>query len=547
MEVSRPPASPVRTGNLVLKTRIALVIRNLNHLQLALATVRQRRTYLRQVLMFPDLTEVSVDRLGEAYNRAIDGYNSESWGEIRSFLETLGVELDKLKKGVSALKGPVSELRTAAMLDEDELARTESVANAVHQSLRDAVSTEFGNNLAKLATLRDKIDTADQEGEAGAEAMRAAWTEYSDRLYTSSERLFHEYVNLVSGVALRDTGFDRGIARLAEDLLKPGGTIGSFTWNTLTIPAREDALAVTAARIVRLGFPEWTIWTLPLAAYELGSNYADSDKKVAERIDGLGGDKDELFVLVADAFATYFLGPAYACAAILMRLNPAQAFSGNRLVARRAGIILSALTQMSKNASGVQDHYAEITSRLAVEWGDALRQTGWDGSIDGDEMVDGDDRRARSGWRQLTGLTVDEQTAIDRLLHAFEPLVHGWILSDIEAWPKVEEWAARLRGGQELHASDLGDLAELRYVLNAAWRARIAVRLPEVDVDDMDELAKIARAVELLWTRVSVSKQPMTTSDASQQRRPLEAVKYQPLQVIRYQSGRRAQPGRESA
>ena len=540
MEASRPLASPVRTGNLVLKTRIALVIRNLKHLQLALATVKQRRTYLRQVLMFPDLTEVSVERLGEALNRAVDGYERGSWGDIKSLLETLGVELDKLNKGVSALKGPVSELRTAAMLDEDELARTNSVANAVHQSLKNAVSSEFGDKLANLETLRDKIDTADQEGKVDAEAMRAAWTEYSDRLYKSSERLFQEYVNLVSGVALRDTGVDRGIARLAEDLLKPGGTIGSFTWNTLTIPAREEALAVTASRIVRLGFPEWTIWMLPLAAYELGSNYADSDKKVAERIDELGGDKDELFVLVADAFATYFLGPAYACAAILMRLNPAQAFSGNRLIAKRAAIILSAMTQMSKNASGVQDHYAEITSRLAVEWEDALRQTGWDGSIDDDEIVDGDDRRARSGWRPLTGLTVDEQTAIDRLLHAFEPLVHAWILSDIEAWPKVEEWATRLRCGQELHASDLGDLAELRYVLNAAWRARIAVRLPEADVDDMDELAKITLAVEkLLWTLVRGSKQPTTTSDAGQQRPP--------LQVIRYQSDRRAQPGRESA
>src|SRR5262249_40371373 len=252
MEAARPLSTSVRTGNLVLKTRIALVIRNLKHLQLALATVKQRRTYLRQVLMFPDLTGVSVDRLGETYNRAIDGYNNASWGEIKSLLETLGVELGKLNKGVSDLKGPVNELRMAAMLDEDELARTDSVANAVHQSLKNAVSTEFGDDLANLETLRDKIDTADQEGIADADAMRAAGTEYSDRLYMSSERLFQEYVDLVSGVALRDTGFDRGIARLAEELLKPGGTIGSFTWNTLTIPAREEALAVTAARIVRL-------------------------------------------------------------------------------------------------------------------------------------------------------------------------------------------------------------------------------------------------------------------------------------------------------
>lgn len=540
MGVPDPATSPVRTGNLVLKTRIALVIRNLRHLQLALATVKQRRAYLRRVLTFPKLTEAAIDRLGEAYNRAIDGYNNESWKEIKSLLETLGAELDQLNEEAGALEAPVDELRRAVMLNEDEMARTDSVANAVHESLRNAVSAEFGVNLARLQMLRDEVYAATGAGEAGAEAMRAAWTQYNDRLYTSSERLFQEYVDLVSGVALRDTGLDRGIARLAEDLLKPGGTIGTFTWNTLTIPAREEALAVTAARIVRLGFPEWTIWTLPLTAYELGSNYADSDKMVAEKVGALGGDQNELFVLVADAFATYFLGPAYACAAILMRLNPAEAFSGNRLVAKRAAIILSALTQMSKNASGPEDHYAQITSRLAAEWEDALRQTGWDGSVEDDETDAGPDTGERAGWRRLTGLTVDEQTAIDRLLKAFEPLVHVWILTDIDAWPKVEGWAAKLRSGQELLASDLGELAELRYVLNAAWRARIAVRPPESDTDDLDELARIAQAVEkLLWTLVETPKESPTVSNGGQHRPP--------LQVLRYKSDRRPQPGRHTA
>ena len=546
MEAPRSLISPVRTGNLVLKTRIALVIRNLQNLQSALDTVKRRRADFRQVLMFPERTEALIGRLSRALDRLSDACLDRSWEDIDNPLQRLKAELGNLDKEVTDLKAPVSELRKAVMFDEEEVARTDAVANAVHESLKNAVSDMFGDNLANLETLRDKIEAAGREGAAHAEEMRAAWTQYSGEHYKGSERLFQEYVDLVSGVALRDTGFDRGIARLAEDLLKPGQTIGNFTWNTLTIPAREEALAVTAARIVRLGFPEWTIWTLPLTAYELGSDYADSDKKVAERINKLGAERinklgkgqAELFVLVADAFATYFLGPAYACAAILMRLNPAEAFSGNRLVAKRAAIILSALAQMDENARGVENHYAEITSRLAVEWKDALRQTGWNGSVD-DEMADSDDTDARPELRRLTGLTVGEQTAIDDLLRKFEPLVHGWILADIAAWPMVEEWAARLRGGQELPAGDLGDLAQLRYVLNAAWRARIAVRLPETDVDDPEELARIARAVEQLWMLVTESKVPTTARDAAQQRPP--------LQVLRYQSDRRAQPGRESA
>jgi len=308
--------SPVRTGNLVLKTRIALVIRNLQHVQRALGTVQQRRMYLRPVLTFPERAEDSVEQIGSAYNRAYDGYESGSWEEIKNGLDRLGDEIDKLNREASALRHPVSELRRAVMLDEDEVARADSVANAVHQALKNAVSKEFGEELAKLQSLRVRIDAAGRYGEADSAEMRAGWRDYSDTFYKSSERLFQEYVDLVSGVALRDTGFDRGIARLAEDLLEQGGTIGNFTWNTLTIAAREEPLAVTAARIVRLGFPEWTIWTLPLTAHELGTNYPDSDTKVTEKVAELGGDKDEQFVLVADAFATYFLGPAYSCAAI---------------------------------------------------------------------------------------------------------------------------------------------------------------------------------------------------------------------------------------
>ena len=537
MEESTILTSPVRTGNLILKTRIAVVIRNLQLVQRALATVKQRRMRLRQVLVFPEHAEASIDKLGGALNQMLDGYENRSWEGIASGLKTLSDELEAFRSETVTLECSGDELRRATALEEDEVARTDTVANAIHESLKDAVTAEFGVELAQLQALRTMIDAAGEKGEEdAAEAMHAAWSQYIDRLYKSSERLFEEYVDLVSGVAIRDAGFDRGISRLAEGLLKPGETIGSFTWNTLTIPAREEALAVTAARIVRLGFPEWTIWTLPLAAYELGCNYADSDKKAAEKINALDGYPDELFVLVADAFATYFLGPAYACAAILMRLNPAEAFSGNRLVAKRAAIILSVLRHMSTDAPGIEDHYAEITSRLAVEWRDALRQTGWHGLVDDG---DGDGIGECTGLRQLTGLTDEEQAAIDRLRRSLEPLLYAWIVPDITVWPKVEEWAAKLRQGQELHVSDLGGSAELRYVLNAAWRARIAVRPGETDIDDPRELVDIAQAVErLLWSLIRQSKEPATASDVGVQ---------PPLQIPRYKSFRRAQPGKETA
>jgi hypothetical protein len=533
---SKPLSPAVRTGNLVLKTRVDLVIRNLRHVQQALGTVKQRRTGLRRVLIFPERIDASIDGLDRALDRATDGYRKGSWPQVASGLDALSAELNELSQEASSLTDLVAELREAIMLDEEEVAKTDSVANAVHDFLKTAVSAAFGDDLAKLDELRSQIDAVGTEGEADPGEMRAAWTKYHDRLYVSSERLFEEYVDLVSGVALRDTGFDRGIARLAEGLLKACGPIGTYNWNTLTIPAREETLAVTAARIVRLGFPEWTIWTLPLTAYELGFDYADSDKNLSPQFAALGGDQDELLVLVADAFATYFLGPAYACAAILMRLNPAEAFTGKRLVAKRAAVILSALTQMGR-ATGVANHYAEITNRLTVEWEDALRQTGWGEPAGPGEVVTGDDSGAQSAVPRLTD---DEQAAIDRLLRAFEPRVHRPLLWAAEAWPKIEEWAAKLRAGQEVLARDVDGLAELRYVLNAAWRARIAVRPQETDVDDPVQLENIAAAVErLLWTLVRAPKASDSVGDGGQPRPP--------LQVVRYPSRRRAQPGKDTA
>ena len=532
MEASRPLSSTVRTGNLVLKTRVALVIRNLEQVQRALATVKHRRESLYKVLTFPDRVTESIEAIGEAFDQASDGYDREAWQVVHEGLTSLGAEIEMLQSDTAKLRDPVEELREAVMLGDDEVERSDTVANAIHESLKDAVSAEFGVELAQLQGLQRAIDAAAAKDQAdAAEAMQAAWKTYVDKLYKSSERLFEEYVDLVSGVAIRDTGFDRGISRLAEGLLKPGETVGNFKSNTLTIPAREEALAVTAARIVRLGFPEWTIWTLPVTAYELGSNYADSDKKVAEKVAEHGGEQGELYVLVADAFATYFLGPAYACAAILMRLNPAEAFSGDRLVAKRAAVILNVLRRMSGSEPGIEDHYAEITSRLAVEWAEAMRQTGWAGPANGDPLE-------ALPLQTLTGLTDPEQDSIERLLAAFEPLVQAWIVPEIRHWPKVEEWAVKLRQQRELRANDLGEPCELRYVLNAAWRARIAVRPNETDVDDPDELAEIAQAVErILWTLVRPSKEE--GADSAQQRPR--------LQVPRFGSAPRTQRGTGTA
>jgi hypothetical protein len=496
MAVSTRLTSPARTGNLVLKTRVAVVIRNLEQVQGALETVKQRRGDLSRLLSFPARVDQSIGSLERWLGLTLTSSEARDWMDVEKGLDNFKAEIADLKGAVDALREPIAHLKAAALL-ESEVARADEVAKAVHESLEREMFRRFGNEFADLQSLQETIGAATRNaGGNGAEAMTESWARYIDKLFESSETLFAEYVELVGGVAIRDTGFDRGICRLAEDALKPLGSIANLPWSNLTIPARQEALAVTAARIVRLGFPEWTIWRLPLTTQALGNIYVAWDRDVESVFERYEGEAAEARVLLADVFATYFMGPAYACPAILMRLNPAEAFADQRLVAKRVGTILTSLRRMSH--ASAQDHYEPITSRLAVEWEDALRQTGWDGPEPGNRAgaaVTWLPAEERAALRERTGLTEDEQEAIERLVTDFEPYVLARQL-DLDAWPSVQKWAKKLGAGAPLDARSLNQYDELRYVLNAAWRARIAVAQEETDLDDPDVLKRIAEAVE---------------------------------------------------
>jgi hypothetical protein len=536
MEASKPDSSQVRTGNLVLKTRVGVLIRNLEEVQRALEAVKRRRANLRQLLGAPAQFGESIDSLKRWLKVAADGYEAGDWGQVATGLDNIDTGLSTLDDQVTVLSEPVENLQGAALL-QDEVAKTDEVAKAVHESLEKEIRATFGEELAGLESLLVAIAgaakrEAAREDESATEAMEESWAEYTNELYENSERLFAEYVELVGGVAIRDAGFDRGICRIAEDLLKPVGKIGNFTWNNLTIPARHEALAVTASRIVRLGFPEWTIWTLPLTAHELANDFADLDRDIASYVTKHGGDRKELLVLLADAFATYFMGPAYACAAILMRFNPAAAFLGDRLIAKRVAVIFSVLRRMSTEERKREDLYEPITTRLSLEWEDALRQTGWTGS-----MTSAGDSRATQGrsmgWlspedqaaiQRCTGLTDDEQMEVHRLLEGFEPFVWSKRLN-INAWPMVEDWANELNARRTVNVGELDEFDELRYVLNAAWRARIAVRREESDTDDPADLRRMADAIEkLLWALVA-GPEGKQGSDGAQQRPALQRTR----------------------
>src|SRR5207244_7964566 len=138
--------------------------------------------------------------------------------------------------------------------------------------------------------------------------------------------VFSNYVEFLGGLALRGAGLDEGICRIADELMRSCGSFGPTHWSALTIPASQEAM--TLARSIRVRFPEWTIWAVPLTAHELGQvvirepGTPDFEKYVKRQFPNAKTKQQHLRVLLADAFTTYVIGPASACSVIVLKLHP---------------------------------------------------------------------------------------------------------------------------------------------------------------------------------------------------------------------------------
>src|SRR6185503_8084314 len=87
--------------------------------------------------------------------------------------------------------------------------------------------------------------------------------------YEESQEVFCECLEYIGGLALRDRGFDQRICDIGDHLIVScAKDWNNLKWQSLTILAAQERLGQTMARIIRLRFPEWTIWTLPFTARE---------------------------------------------------------------------------------------------------------------------------------------------------------------------------------------------------------------------------------------------------------------------------------------
>jgi hypothetical protein len=467
---------------LILDAQLNLLRRNLEEVERVVDAFEEGQRGLQELLESPPQQArdtlkdalVSVGQLRDAYE---DDDDDEA---VLGLIDDIEAMLRKVR----------TELRSS-MKEAGKLARR---SPARMGDFRDTLKGELVDKLTK--TKIDKLTVLQQdlndaialEATAPEEALattQAAWQTFATEVIPGTSEVFGEYVEFLGGLALRYTGFDRGMCVIADELMSSTGRLPGFIWRSLTLPSRDERLSLT--HMIGLGFPEWTIWSLPLSVHAIGEAWMQTDavRRWADEQTTEPQARHVLTACVADAVATHVLGPAYGCALILLRLNPFNAFAeGTRLDPMRARAVLETLAKLNEQEAdpGFAD---EVIEALRGSWHAALRQAGQGESLDENEDGDG-----------LTDAEVETvQACVDYVAKTLgsAPAFQGerWIkpiidLSDALASGTADE--------VELDVSEDEPTDLLRDVLNAAWHCRL--------LGEPTDLALIDEDAKDLWRRL---------------------------------------------
>jgi hypothetical protein len=306
----------------------------------------------------------------------------------------------------------------------------------------------------------------------------------------------HEYGHIV----LRETQLEKLVLEMAADNLKATAvaSISQLRQLVLSNPNLEEFYTETLTKI------EDSVGGAPDALLQLATNMgllkeADLSTKIraaSEEMRQLAeATVSRCRVLIADAFATYTCGPAYAGAAILLRLNPAGMGTQDRPSdASRAVAILSILDAMGSDS---------VDGKKFGETPAVLRKA-WDISL---ASAQSQVTPGAASWFE------DDATRVLQRIRFF--------ISNRKAeygdknWEDAKDLANNWRK-HILHAAELADDPNkgLRDVLNGAWLVRSQF-LSELETNDLDaamrRLTKLAN--DYCKTRVLAQSDPDSGSN----------------------------------
>ena len=265
-------------GDLVLRTRVVVTRRNLKRVLELSSTIEMRLAGLDEFFNLPQTLRAGIN---EAWNKSHE-LESLAW-DVQDESPHLLEQVQSLTQRLNTISRDLKRKCDEAEQLRNELVQLFSQRKDVDDFLlRSADQLEQGLTVNNYFQNQKRIDA-----------------------------LFSEYVDLLRGVALRSAGFGDGDAQLsdlfviADQLPSLWGRVDGWSWQSLAVPSRQDGNASTEAMVLRVGFPEWTIWALPFVQHGFGHVFA---KK--RQFAGLGPVDAINTAALADALATVATGPA---------------------------------------------------------------------------------------------------------------------------------------------------------------------------------------------------------------------------------------------
>lgn len=257
-------------------------------------------------------------------------------------------------------------------LTEDTL----KVAQCVDPALVARADKSFTEELRQL---RCTLDDLEKQVKANG-AFQPEWWGGLSKVRERSDYFSRECLALLQGALIRSKQVDNGLCLMADAFLQEISESSTIDWHGFTVLSDHEFFA-DMAEIIRLRFPEVSIWNLPITVHELGHFIAPRLAKFegGRRLyplkmapEDVGGSKKWAYrqERFADLFATYACGPAFPCACILMRFDPASApveYEDHPSSAERVNWILKGLRQM--DTEGAFEHVIAV---LESSWQQTL-------------------------------------------------------------------------------------------------------------------------------------------------------------------------------
>lgn len=321
------------------------------------------------------------------------------------------------------------------------------------ERLRERVAVRFqrvvGQHRDATIRLRD--------GLAGDLETRAGWSALNE-VRAKTAPLFAESLALLEGGLVRGIGLDRGLCRIADAMLGQLARLSECPWDRFTVLDQGEYFN-GLAEVIRLRFPDLTIWSLPVAAHEFGHHVAGLQMRNVDGTQPFSAVQTQVksnahaHEYFADCFATYALGPAYPAACVLQRFDPSsarRATVSHPAAAARVWLCLYVLGRMNRLA-GLLSPFAAVIDLLSGAWSGMV-----------EEAAGGAPELAAETERKLEAVGGIYWDLLEFAMPAAR--YRGWLTASGAVEGLLE--AIANRRAREAKPGDVRD------ILNTAWAAR---------------------------------------------------------------------------